>query len=103
VQLSLVAGAPQIIHPKSFSTLHARRPVVDLPESANMAPQTYEATLISGAGRIAGRISPRGDAAAFVRILATWLVVLFHHRNMLVRVRIIEHIPRALTAEPLTR
>jgi len=31
---------------------YARRPVVEVKESANIAPQTYEATLISGAGRL---------------------------------------------------
>ena len=34
-------------------------------------------------------------------ILATSLEALFHYRNMLVRVRIIKHIPRALIAEPI--
>jgi hypothetical protein len=57
VELSLVAGAPQSFVQNLSQPYYARRPVVELPESANMAPQTYEATLISGAGRIAGRVS----------------------------------------------
>jgi hypothetical protein len=44
-------------------------------------------------------VTLRGGAA-FVRILATSLVALFHYRNMLVRVRIIDYIARALIAEP---
>ncbi len=51
--------------------------------------------------------SCRGDGAAFVRILATSLVVLLHNRNMLVRVRIIDHIARgtlrSLGMRPTTR
>jgi hypothetical protein len=62
VDLSLVAGAPQSFVQNLSQPYYARRPVVDLPESANMAPQTYEATLIAGAGRIAGRISDPSGA-----------------------------------------
>jgi len=46
VALSLVAGAPQSFVQNLSHPYYARRPVVEvLRESANIAPQTYEATL----------------------------------------------------------
>lgn len=44
VQLSLIAGAPQSFIQDISQPLYARRPVVPLPESAMLTPQTHEAT-----------------------------------------------------------
>ena len=45
VQLSLIAGAPQSFIQDISQPLYARRPVVPLPESAMLTPQTHEATI----------------------------------------------------------
>jgi hypothetical protein len=45
VQLSLVAGAPQSFIQDISQPLYARRPVIPLPESAMLTPQTHEATV----------------------------------------------------------
>jgi hypothetical protein len=45
VQLSLVAGAPQSFIQNISQPFYARRPVVALPESAMLTPQSHEATL----------------------------------------------------------
>jgi Domain of unknown function (DUF4139) len=45
VELSLVAGAPQSFVQQLSQPYYARRPVVPLPESAMITPQTYEAAL----------------------------------------------------------
>ena len=45
VQLSLIAGAPQSFIQDISQPLYARRPVVPLPESAMLTPQTHEATV----------------------------------------------------------
>jgi len=45
VQLSLIAGAPQSFIQDISQPLYARRPVVALPQSAMLTPQTHEATV----------------------------------------------------------
>ena len=45
VQLSLVAGAPQSFIQNISQPFYARRPVVPLPESVMLTPQSHEATL----------------------------------------------------------
>jgi hypothetical protein len=45
VQLSLVAGAPQSFVQDISQPFYVRRPVVPLPESAMLTPQSHEATL----------------------------------------------------------
>ena len=45
VQLSLIAGAPQSFIQDISQPLYARRPVVALPQSAMLTPQTHEATM----------------------------------------------------------
>jgi hypothetical protein len=49
VELSLVAGSPQSFIQELSQPLYARRPVVPLPSSAQLSPQTHEATLIAEA------------------------------------------------------
>ena len=46
VQLSLVAGSPQSFIQDISQPLYARRPVVALPQSAMLRPQTQEATMV---------------------------------------------------------
>ncbi len=45
VQLSLVAGAPQSFVQDISQPMYTRRPVIPLPQTAMLTPQTYEATL----------------------------------------------------------
>src|SRR4029077_14618641 len=47
VQLSLVAGAPQSFIQNMSQPLYARRPVVPLPESVMLMPQSHQATIES--------------------------------------------------------
>ena len=63
VELSLVAGAPQSFIQNLSQPYYSRRPVVPLPESVNMAPQTFEATLISGGTRLMGQVTDGARAA----------------------------------------
>jgi hypothetical protein len=65
VDLSLVAGAPQSFIQKLSQPYYSRRPEVPLHESLTSTPQTYEATLRAGGGRIAGVIAdPIGASVA---------------------------------------
>lgn len=71
VQLSLVAGAPQSFVQNLSQPYYSRRPVIGLPDSVNMAPQTHLATLIPGGATLAGRITdPTGAAIAGARVRA---------------------------------
>ncbi len=45
VQLSLIAGSPQSFIQDISQPLYARRPVIPLPQSAMLTPQTHEATM----------------------------------------------------------
>lgn len=62
VQLSLVAGAPQSFIQNLSQPYYSRRPVVPLPESANIAPQTFESTLTPGGGRLVGVVADPSGA-----------------------------------------
>jgi hypothetical protein len=65
VELSLVAGAPQSFIQALSQPYYTRRPVIGLPESMNAAPQTFQATLTMGPGRLAGRVTdPSGAGVA---------------------------------------
>src|SRR5438105_2559066 len=57
VQLSLVAGAPQSFIQNLAHPFYSRRPTIPLPQSVNMSPQTYEATLTLGGARVAGVVT----------------------------------------------
>ncbi|HTS49591.1 MAG TPA: carboxypeptidase regulatory-like domain-containing protein [Bryobacteraceae bacterium] len=63
VQLSLVAGAPHSFIQNLSQPYYARRPVVPLPEAAEIAPQTYEATLVPGAAQLFGIVRDQRGAA----------------------------------------
>jgi hypothetical protein len=72
VELSLVAGAPHSFIQQLSEPFYGRRPVVPLPESVQLSPQTHAATLMRGNGRLSGLVSdPSGAAvpAANVRLL----------------------------------
>jgi len=72
VELSLVAGAPHSFIQQLSEPYYSRRPVVPLPESVQLSPQTHAATLSGGNGRLSGAITdPSGAsvAAASVRLL----------------------------------
>lgn len=71
VNLSLVAGAPQSFIQKLSQPYYSRRPVVPLPRSASVAPQTYESTVLAGGARLAGTVTdPAGAkvAGALVKV-----------------------------------
>jgi len=52
VQLSLVAGSPQSFIQQISQPYYTRRPVVDLPASVMLTPQSHEGTLETGGGSI---------------------------------------------------
>src|SRR5205814_7613890 len=54
VQLSLVAGAPQSFIQNISQPFYARRPVIALPESVMLTPQSHEASLEVGTGQGGG-------------------------------------------------
>ncbi|MCL4523478.1 MAG: carboxypeptidase regulatory-like domain-containing protein [Acidobacteria bacterium] len=62
VELSLVAGAPQSFIQNLSQPYYSRRPVVPLPESAQLTPQTHTATLIGGYGSLSGVVQDPMDA-----------------------------------------
>ncbi len=62
VELSLVAGAPQSFIQQLSQPYYSRRPVIPLPESVQLTPQTHEATLIPGNGRLKGTVTDPSGA-----------------------------------------
>jgi hypothetical protein len=72
VELSLVAGAPHSFIQQLSEPFYGRRPVVPLPESVQLSPQTHAATLVGGNGSLSGTVTdPSGAsvAGASVRLL----------------------------------
>jgi len=63
VELSLVAGAPHSFIQQLSEPYYGRRPVVDLPESVQLSPQTHAATLLGGNGRMTGQVTDASGAA----------------------------------------
>ena len=71
VQLSLVAGAPQSFMQNLSQPYYSRRPVVALPESIAVSPQTFESTLMPGSARVFGTVAdPSGAAIAGATVRA---------------------------------
>jgi hypothetical protein len=71
VELSLVAGAPHSFIQQLSEPFYGRRPVVPLPESVELSPQTHAATLMRGNGRLSGVVTDSSGAivsAALVRL-----------------------------------
>ncbi len=72
VELSLVAGAPHSFIQQLSQPYYGRRPVVPLPESVQLTPQTHAATLVPGGSQLNGQVTdPQGAAVAnaTVRVL----------------------------------
>src|ERR1700736_1706077 len=63
VELSLVAGAPHSFIQQLSEPFYGRRPVVPLPESVQLSPQTHAATLMRGNGRLSGMVADPSGAA----------------------------------------
>jgi hypothetical protein len=64
VELSLVAGAPQSFIQQLSQPYYARRPVVPLPEMAQLTPQTHESAMSGGGGAaLSGVVTDASGAA----------------------------------------
>src|SRR5882762_5595956 len=63
VELSLVAGAPHSFIQQLSEPFYGRRPVVALPESVQLTPQTHATTLMRGNGRLSGTVTDPAGAA----------------------------------------
>jgi hypothetical protein len=57
VELSLVAGAPHSFIQQLSEPFYGRRPVVALPESVQLSPQTHAAMLTGRNGRLSGMVT----------------------------------------------
>src|SRR5438874_5419604 len=62
VELSLVAGAPHSFIQQLSEPYYGRRPVVPLPESVQLSPQTHAATLLGGNGTLTGTVTDASGA-----------------------------------------
>jgi len=72
VELSLVAGAPHSFIQQLSEPFYGRRPVVALPESVQLSPQTHATTLLGGNGNLSGSVSDASGAiiaSATVRLV----------------------------------
>jgi hypothetical protein len=72
VELSLVAGAPHSFIQQLSEPYYGRRPVVPLPESVELSPQTHGAAMTSGKNSIVGTVTDSSGATipnATVRLL----------------------------------
>jgi Carboxypeptidase regulatory-like domain len=63
VELSLVAGAPHSFIQQLSEPFYGRRPVVALPESVQLSPQTHAAMLTGGNGHLSGMVTDASGAA----------------------------------------
>lgn len=69
IELSLVAGAPQSFIEQLSQPYYARRPVVSLPETAQLAPQTHESAMTGGLSALAGTVTdPQGAVIAGAQV-----------------------------------
>jgi hypothetical protein len=62
VELSLVAGAPQSFIQNLSQPYYSRRPVIPLPETVQLTPQTHQATLAPGTGQLSGKVTDPSGA-----------------------------------------
>jgi hypothetical protein len=72
VDLSLVAGAPHSFIQQLSEPYYGRRPIVPLPESVELSPQTHGAALTGGKGSLVGMVTDASGATvpnATVRLL----------------------------------
>jgi hypothetical protein len=63
VELSLVAGAPHSFIQELSEPYYGRRPIVPLPESVQLSPQTHSGSLSEGNGRLSGQVTDASGAA----------------------------------------
>ena len=56
IELSLVAGAPQSFIEQLSQPYYAHRPVVLLPQTAQLSPQTHEGAMLGGIASLSGRV-----------------------------------------------
>ena len=63
VELSLVAGAPQSFIQQLSQPYYARRPIVALPENAQLEPQTHESAMLGGFSGLLGAVTDQSGAA----------------------------------------
>jgi hypothetical protein len=63
VELSLVAGAPQSFIEPLSQPYYARRPVIALPEAAQLTPQTHEGSMLGGLGGLSGVVTDSSGGA----------------------------------------
>ena len=57
VELSLVSGAPQSFIQQLSQPYYTRRPMIGLPELAQLSPQTHEGAMLGGTGLLSGTVS----------------------------------------------
>jgi len=70
VELSLVAGAPHSFIQQLSEPYYGRRPVVALPESVQLSPQTHAATLLGANGMLSGEVTdPSGAGVANAKVV----------------------------------
>jgi hypothetical protein len=62
VELSLVAGAPQSFIEQLSQPYYARRPVIPLPQIAQLTPQTHESAMLGGLGSVSGTVTDPSGA-----------------------------------------
>jgi hypothetical protein len=70
VELSLMAGAPQSFIQQLSQPYYARRPVVPLPESMQLTPQTHEGAMQGGTAGLSGQVlDPTGAVIANAQMI----------------------------------
>ncbi|HTZ75231.1 MAG TPA: carboxypeptidase regulatory-like domain-containing protein [Candidatus Aquilonibacter sp.] len=62
VELSLVSGAPQSFIQQLSQPYYARRPVVPLPQLAQLMPQTHEGAMLGGVTSLSGVVTDESGA-----------------------------------------
>ncbi len=63
IELSLVAGAPQSFIQQLSQPYYARRPVVPLPQNAQLMPQTHDSAMTGGFAGLSGVVLDQSGAA----------------------------------------
>ncbi|HKQ87261.1 MAG TPA: carboxypeptidase regulatory-like domain-containing protein, partial [Candidatus Acidoferrales bacterium] len=63
VEMSLVSGAPQSFIQQLSQPYYARRPVVPLPQLAELMPQTHEGAMVGGLASLSGVVTDPTGAA----------------------------------------